>query len=37
LGGFAERFVDGRVERDDPANQLAPDRLGALEFGPGRA
>ena len=35
LGGFAERLVDGRVERDDPADEFAPDRLGALEFGPG--
>jgi hypothetical protein len=26
LGGFAERLVDNRVERDDAADELAPDR-----------
>ncbi len=35
LRGFAERLVDDRVERDDPADELAPDRLGVLEFGSG--
>ena len=35
LRGFAERLVDHRVERDDPADEFAPDRLGVLEFGSG--
>ena len=26
LGGFAERLLDNRVERDDAADELAPDR-----------
>ncbi len=35
LRGFTHRLIDGRVERDDPAQEFAPDRLGPLEFAAG--
>ena len=35
LRRLTERLVDDRVERDDLADEFAPDRLGVLEFGSG--
>ena len=33
LGQFAERLVDDRVESDEAADELAPNRLGFLKPG----